>query len=229
MICRIADLTVSVPEAGGMASRCRDYLTDCQAPIDIEIREESYEPHRWATLDYDRMCYMESGELFYLNLLRFNGMMLHASAVVYEGKAYLFSGPCGVGKSTHKDLWLQTFGEKARVINDDKPALRLVDGQWYAYGTPWCGKDGINLNERAPLGGICFLKQGKENRIRRLEKAEAIAMLMFQTHHRFGKVQNLDYLLNQIGSLVENIPIFELENFPGPEAVQLSSGTMTKA
>lgn len=212
-----------------MAPRCREYLTDCQAPVDIEIRQEAYEPERWPSLSYDYMCYMESGEWFYLNLLRFKGMMLHASAVVYGGKAYLFSGPCGVGKSTHKNLWLETFGEEVRVINDDKPALRLMDDRWYAYGTPWCGKDGINLNERAPLGGICFLKQGKENRIRRLDRAEAIAMLMFQTQHHFCRAQTMDRLLGNIASLVEKTPIYELENFPGPEAVQLSHSTMTKA
>lgn len=229
MICRIADLTVSVPEVGGMAQRCREYLTDCQAPIDIEIRVEDYEPHRWPTLTYDHMCYMESGEWFYTHLLRFGGMMLHASAVEYEGKAYLFSGPSGVGKSTHKNLWLQTLGEQVRVLNDDKPALRFVDGKWYVYGTPWCGKDGINLNDRAPLAGICFLKQGEENRIRRLERGEAISMLMFQTLRHFYRAYYMDLLLGHIGSIVENVPIFELENVPGPEAAQLSYGTMSQA
>ena len=155
--------------------------------------------------------------------------MLHASAVEYGGKAYLFSGPCGVGKSTHKNLWLQTFGEQARVLNDDKPALRFVDGRWYAYGTPWCGKDGINLNGRAPVAGICFLKQGKENRIQRLDRPEAISMLMFQTMHSFARAYHMDLLLGHIGSIVENVPVFELENTATEESVRLSYGTMSQA
>lgn len=229
MICRIADLTVSVPEAGGMAPRCREYLTDCQAPVDIEILQEKYEPHRWPTLSYENMCYMESGELFYFHLLQHGGMMLHASAVEYGGKAYLFSGPCGVGKSTHKNLWLQRFGAQARVLNDDKPALRFVDGRWYAYGTPWCGKDGINLNDRAPVAGICFLKQGKEDHIRRLSREDAIAMLMFQTMRNFGRAAQMDLLLGNIASIVENVPIFELENTATEAAARLSYETMSKA
>ena len=97
----------------------------------------------------------------------YNGLMLHASAAALGGRAYLFSGPCGRGKSTHTRLWQQTFGEAVQVFNDDKPALRRLDGRWYAYGTPWCGKDGINLNQKWPLGGICFLEKSQENRIRR--------------------------------------------------------------
>ena len=66
----------------------------------------------------------------------YNGLMLHASAAALGGRAYLFSGPCGRGKSTHTRLWQQTFGEAVQVFNDDKPALRRLDGRWYAYGTP---------------------------------------------------------------------------------------------
>ena len=119
MICRIADLMVSVPEAGGMPPRCREYIADHTGTVDIDISVDQYEPERWPGLSYDHMCYMESGELFYINLLHFGGMMLHSSAVEYQGKAYLFSGPCGVGKSTHTRLWQQVFGPEVRVFNDD--------------------------------------------------------------------------------------------------------------
>ena len=43
--------------------------------------------------------------------------------------------------------------------------MLIIDGKAYAYGTPWCGKDGINQNKKVPLQGICFLIQSKENNI----------------------------------------------------------------
>lgn len=55
----------------------------------------------------------------------YNGLMLHASAAALGGRAYLFSGPCGRGKSTHTRLWQQTFGEAVQVFNDDKPVLAV--------------------------------------------------------------------------------------------------------
>lgn len=226
MLCTIADLTVEVPEAGGMAHRCAQYLCEPTA-ADIVIREDKYNLARWETDSYDVNCYMESGYHFYCSLLRFGGMMLHASAVELDGRAYLFSGPCGVGKSTHTQLWQQTFGA-AQVFNDDKPALRCLEGRWYAYGTPWCGKNGINRNRKVPLAGICFLKQGNKNRIRRLDAREAVPMILAQTISRFWHVENLDLLLEVVDDLVRSIPVYEMENRPEEAAVRLSYETMSR-
>ena len=183
----------------------------------------------WPNLSYEHQCYMESGILFYIELLKFNGMMLHASAVEYEGKAYLFSGPCGVGKSTHARLWQQIFGESAQVFNDDKPALRLVDGRWYAYGTPWCGKDGINQNKKVPLAGICFLKQGSSNSIRPLTKKEAVIATMGQTRVFFKYPQSLQRMTVLLDKLIRQIPVWELENVADPAAARLSYEAMHQA
>lgn len=230
MLCRIADLFVEVPDTGDMAKRCKEYLYDGEATPDIVIRKELYElEEHWPTLSEDYAGYMESGMLFYLHLLAHSGMMLHASAVELDGKAYLFSGNSGVGKSTHTRLWQQVFGQKAQVFNDDKPALRLIDGKWYAYGTPWCGKDGINRNRKLPLAGICFLEQAQENRIRRLEVKEVLSRVIAQTLFRFKSVGSLDLLLGHVDKLVRQIPVFLLENRPEPEAAMLSYETMRRS
>lgn len=158
----------------------------------------------------------------------YNGLMLHASAAALGGRAYLFSGPCGRGKSTHTRLWQQTFGEAVQVFNDDKPALRRLDGRWYAYGTPWCGKDGINLNQKWPLGGICFLGKSQENRIRRLPAAEALPLILAQTTYRLPP-QYMELLLASLDSLLREIPVFLLENRPEEAAARLSFETMRRA
>lgn len=158
----------------------------------------------------------------------YNGLMLHASAAALGGRAYLFSGPCGRGKSTHTRLWQQTFGEAVQVFNDDKPALRRLDGRWYAYGTPWCGKDGINLNQKWPLGGICFLEKSQENRIRRLPAAEALPLILAQTTYRLPP-QYMELLLASLDSLLREIPVFLLENRPEEAAARLSFETMRRA
>ena len=46
--------------------------------------------------------------------------------------AYVFSADSGTGKSTHTQLWLEHFGDRAYILNDDKPAIRLIDGKVYA-------------------------------------------------------------------------------------------------
>lgn len=229
MICRIADLSVDVPAAGDLVSRCQGYLCDEVHGADISIRTELFRTERWAGLDESLIAYAESGTHFAFYLMKHGGFVLHASAVMYEGKAYLFSANSGTGKSTHTKLWQKNFGPSAIVINDDKPALRFIDGVWYAYGTPWCGKDGINVNTRAPIAGICFLKQAQCNSIRRLSSMESIGNVIGQTLRRFSNSDNLDILLGYVDSVVSSIPIFELECRPDEEAALLSYTTMKQA
>lgn len=227
MLCKIADLLTQIPEAGGLAPRCQAYLCPGTAEPDVIIQPEKYRAGRYSPhITAEGVAYMESAFQFYTELVRFDGLYLHASAVALEGRAFLFSGPSGVGKSTHTRLWQQSFGAAARIFNDDKPALRRIGGIWYAYGTPWCGKDGINLNLKVPLAGICFLKQGEENKIRRLDAQEAIIRILSQTRRRFDDPQLLDLMVENLGKLVREIAVFELVNVPEEAAARLSYETM---
>lgn len=194
---------------------------------DIVIDPALYQPENYSGCSEQMIAYMESGRLFYMELLKHHGIKLHASAVAYQGKAYLFSGPCGTGKSTHTRLWQQVFGPAAQVFNDDKPAIRLLDGKWYAYGTPWCGKDGININRKVLLAGICFLRQSKENAIRRLTAEEAVIRMFWQSTS-YLLTENMDRHVSLVDKLVQRIPIYEMENNMHPDCARLSFETMCR-
>ena len=229
MLCKIADLIADVPAADGLDLRCTDYLYSGDRGADITIRTDLY---RWdkfpANTPTDTVAYMESAYQFYLQMLNFGGFYMHASAVVRDGQAYLFTGESGAGKSTHARLWKEAFGADVRIINDDKPALRFIDGVWYAYGTPWCGKDGININEKAVVAGLCFLKKSSQNAIRKLSGREAAMRILGQTIFRFAHAEQVDALLSMIECFLEYIPVYELDNLPNHDAVQLSYGTMSQ-
>lgn len=134
------------------------------------------------TLPYDSLEYMATGSVFYRKILDFDAFMLHSSAVVVDGYAYLFSAPCGTGKSTHTSLWEEYFKSRgAYVINDDKPAIKLENGEFYVYGTPWSGKSDKNVNKKAKLGGVCFLERSNENFIEKMSKRDAVSKFVWQT------------------------------------------------
>lgn len=227
MLCKIADLTVEIPATGDMVLRCRDYLINESICVDVTICADRFKPNRFAYPNENMMTYMESGYQFRSQLLEFDGLCLHSSAIEWEGKAYLFSGPSGMGKSTHTRLW-QSMYPDARVFNDDKPALRRLDDRWFAYGTPWCGKDGININMKVPLAGICFLRRGEDNVIRRLSPLEASVQIISQTIRRFKSEERLDLLLSHVDKLVREIPVYELYCTPTADAAHLSSETMRR-
>jgi len=230
MLYRIADLIADVPAEGGLPSLCSEYRCEEEKEADIVIDKSLYrEGHYGPGVSEEELAYMESAYQFYFRLLRYGGLYLHASAVALDGYGYLFSGNCGAGKSTHTRLWQRTFGDAARVFNDDKPALRRIDGRWYAYGTPWCGKDHVNINMKVPLAGICFIKQAAENSIRRMSRPEALTALLTQTIRRRLSVEEMDLMLPLLEKLLTEIPVFELACRVDEEAAHLSHETMRRA
>ncbi len=224
MICKIANLGVDVPELGDLSRRCKPYEADVS--VEIALDGSKMRPDIWKRLSVEDNYYLDSGFYFYQQLLRHDGMMLHASAVVVDGYAYLFSGPCGMGKSTHTAMYKKTFPD-AVIINDDKPALRRIDGTWYAFGTPWCGKDGINVNTSAPLAGICFLHRG-DTLLRRLTALEALPQFLRQTYGR-DTAQDAQLLMSLLDDLLRNIPVFEFFNHAAPGDEQITYRAMREA
>ncbi len=148
----------------------------------LELKEEALlrAKSHYPNLSESDLEYLLYGILFYDRLLDFGGMMLHASAVGLEKRAYLFSANSGVGKSTHTAYWTELY-KNAVIINDDKPALRFVDGELYVYGTPFSGKHNKSVNSRFLLGGICFLTRGSENEIESITPAEALQYILKQS------------------------------------------------
>lgn len=92
--------------------------------------------------------------------------IMHSASLLYQGKAWLFSGHSGAGKSTHVQLWQDTFGTP--WINGDLNLLGIKEGQAVCYGLPWCGTSGISTPGEFPLGGVTFLKQAPFDRVSKI-------------------------------------------------------------
>ena len=115
-------------------------------------------------------------------LLERDVLMMHGSTVSVDGKAYLFTAPCGTGKSTHTRLWRELFGERAQMVNDDKPFLQITADGVLAYGSPWSGKHGLSSNVCVPLAGICLLHRGRDNVIHPVKGRDLREILHQQAH-----------------------------------------------
>ena len=221
----ITGLTVRMDSFGRTVTQAAPYLAEPVENADIIIRGDwrhlqAQQPH----LSDEDCEYLVTGASFYRQLLNFDGMLLHASAVVRDGKAYLFSAPCGTGKSTHTALWCKVFPD-AVILNDDKPALRREHGRWYAYGTPWSGKTDQNLNLRTELAGICLLRRGQENIIRPFGGAKAIHDLLEQTD-RPREPGLMGNLLGLLDRLLTEVPVWEMECNTTPDAARISYEAM---
>ena len=180
----------------------RDFLIKLKEGF-IERQLEIYKE-----LTIEQHEYMWIGEGFYRNLLLHNGFLLHSSCVEKDGYAYLFSAKSGTGKSTHTHLWLKNL-ENTRIINDDKPALRFMDGKWYAYGTPFSGKTDENLNVRVPVRAVIFIERGEKNIVKRMPLNEAIGKFLNQTVRPYSN-ESANYLLENLDLLLRSVPVLSL-------------------
>ena len=113
---------------------------------------------------------------FAQNILLHKGLSLHASCVLRDGLGYLFMGRSGTGKSTHSRLWLNCF-PGSELLNDDNPAIRIVDGLPIVYGTPWSGKTPCWRNLSAVTNAIVRLSQAPENRFHNVSDIEAFTAI----------------------------------------------------
>ena len=164
--------------------------------------------------------------LFGVVLASHNAIAIHSSAIECEGRVVLFLGESGTGKSTHTRLWREHIAG-ARLLNDDSPIVRLIDGKAIIYGSPWSGKTPCYKNLSYPIAAFCRLSQAPQNEIRRLSTIAAIGAVLPSTPPQFAHDSVLqDSICSTLGELLRRVPAFHLACLPDAEAAQLSHKTM---
>ena len=151
--------------------------------------------------------------------------LFHSSVVSHQGKAYMFLGKSGTGKSTHSQLWLKHI-EGTELVNDDNPVVRIIDGEARVYGSPWSGKTPCYRNVDYPIGGIVKLKQAPHNEIRRMKPVEAYVALAMSISGMRWKKQMGDGLHQTENQLTATVPVWHLSCLPDQEAAELCCKTI---
>ena len=221
-----AGLTVDMePTYDMLRTRSKKYLTDNTLPADIKIRipEKIFADFcaENTHLTPEECEYLLMGSAFYHHLVDHDGIMLHASAVAYKGEAYLFSADSGTGKSTHTSLWLKEFGEDAVIINDDKPALRIISGEIMCCGTPFSGKHDISENRLYPVKGIAFIERAEKNSISAIPPYTTLPLIMQQTVRSFSEKRG-ELFLALLSDILTKVPVYSLKCNMDPEAAHVA-------
>lgn len=158
-------------------------------------------------------------------------MLLHGSVIAVDGEGYMFTASSGTGKSTHVRLWREMFGERAVMVNDDKPLIRVSGGEnperAIVYGTPWDGKHHLSSNISVPLKAICILERGEKNEIEKLTLDDAYTMLLQQSF-RPENPMGMMMVMQMLTKLAENIGLYRLKCNMDPEASRVAYEGMNK-
>ena len=154
--------------------------------------------------------------------------LFHSSVVENQGRAYMFLGKSGTGKSTHSQLWIKYIPE-TQLVNDDNPVVRVNDdGTATVYGSPWSGKTPCYRNVSYPIGGIVKLEQAPENCIRRLKGVEAYAEMIPSISGKRWDKALADGLHETESALIMQVPVWHLDCLPDEGAAKLCYENISK-
>lgn len=220
---KIADKRIAVASLHSFVqSYCRDYLTTEQADFSVRISQPDIDREREQSRQEDLKenlpvrafpdDYLETLAIYRKiadKLPDFDTVLFHGSAIAVDGIGYLFTAKSGTGKSTHTRLWREKFGERAVMVNDDKPLIRMTKQGAAVYGTPWDGKHALSANISVPLQAVCILERSAENHITQITAKQAYNMLVQQVH-KPKDPQKLLKTLQLIDRLTDKVRLYRL-------------------
>lgn len=139
----------------------------------------------------------------------FDTILFHGSCVAVGGDAFLFTAKSGTGKSTHTRLWREMLGERAVMVNDDKPLIRVSGGEVTVFGTPYNGKHKLGCNMSARLNAVCILERAEKNSIEPVT-ADSVYPKLLQQTYRPNDPERLAKTLSLLDEMASNVKLYKL-------------------
>lgn len=193
---------------------CEEFITDSENyDFEISVTEEEILAEQKSDDISSSPAYCESLCIYRnicLKLPEYNAFLMHSAAVSVDGEAYIFTAKSGVGKTTHIRSWLSCFGERAEVVNGDKPIIRCVGGEWLVCGTPWRGKENLGGKSMVPIKALCFLERGEKNSVEAISPSEVNSRIFHQLLMPKDERQIILFF-DLLDNLLANVPTYLLK------------------
>ena len=153
-----------------------------------------------------------------LVLARQGGFLLHSASAIRNGKAFLFAGVSGAGKTTISRL----APADATLLTDEISYVRKRDDGYIAYGTPFTGELAkLGENTSAPVAALYLLAQGPENRIEPVSVADAGRELLGNMLFFAEDPELVHWVFQAACDFVDRVPVYRLTFMPDARVWEL--------
>jgi hypothetical protein len=146
--------------------------------------------------------------LFLPVLARHDGFLIHACGAVIDGKAFVFAGHSGDGKTTLSRILAR---EGVELLSDERIAVRKENGTFMAYGTPWPGEGNVVSPAAHPLGAIVLLRKSDRHRFRKGLDNTLMAELLSRSIVPYYLSEETQRIVNLLPELARAVILGELE------------------
>lgn len=202
----------------------------------VSVKQDDKEHRFFASSDWREivsdLTFIDEREVTFLNsflriafgmssIQRYKTIKIHASVTELNGKALVFLGKSGTGKSTHSRLWRESV-PGCTLLNDDEPLVRVFENKVQVYGAPWSGSTPCYRNESAEVVAFVHLYQSPENKLTKLKNVEALTSLYTSAAMLRSDLNNKDKVLDVVAEILLQIPVYRLDCRPDYEAVTLT-------
>ena len=193
---------------------CEDYIVNSKTfDFSITINDNEIESEKTKFSANYSLGYLESIAAYRkicLEIPKYDSLLIHSCSVKINNKSYLFLAKSGTGKTTHCKLLKEYLKDDLTFINGDKPIIRKIGDDFYAFGTPWNGKERYGENTNAIVKALIFVERATTNSIAPLKKEELLKRIMNQVLLP-SDIDSVNKTFNLLNDLLKQAKIYLLK------------------
>lgn len=134
------------------------------------------------------------------------GLLIHSSCAIEEGRAHIFMGHSGAGKSTAAKL-----SYPRKLLSDEAAILKITEESVTVFNSPFRSElQSTDHQESYPLASIQLLVQSLSNKRLKLKKSEALLQITDKVFFWSYKAEEPAKIFRLLKLVVNEVPVYEL-------------------
>ncbi|MFD0682104.1 MULTISPECIES: hypothetical protein [unclassified Paenibacillus] len=134
------------------------------------------------------------------------GLLIHSSCVIEDGKAHIFAGESGAGKSTAAEL-----SYPRELLSDEATLVKITSDEITVYNSPFRSEIEMKGESRfCSLASINILHQAPHNQRITLRKSNGLLLLMDKVFYWAHDAKETGGIIGLMKILANGVPIYEL-------------------